>query len=254
MLSAVRGLGRDGDLGRVLAGRSGRCAGSPTAWSPRTARSGALPASSCRMLSTSSMKPMRSISSASSSTSVCSCDRSSEPLSRWSMTRPGRADDDVHAAAQAPSAAGRSSGRRRSAARGSRACARRSSGRPRRPGSPVRASAPAPAPAAWSWTGRGAPGSAARRRRSCRCRSGPGRARRGRRAAAGWSRPGSATGSRNPARPGSVSSGSGRARSRKVMLGAGAAVSEVMGCLAVRRARKGPGGWEWVAILPFHPD
>ena len=39
--------------------------------------------------STSSMKPMRSISSASSSTRQRSCDRSSEPRSRWSMTRPG---------------------------------------------------------------------------------------------------------------------------------------------------------------------
>ena len=39
--------------------------------------------------STSSMKPIRSISSASSSTSMRSADRSSEPRSRWSITRPG---------------------------------------------------------------------------------------------------------------------------------------------------------------------
>ena len=39
--------------------------------------------------STSSMKPMRSISSASSSTSTSSEERSSEPRSRWSMIRPG---------------------------------------------------------------------------------------------------------------------------------------------------------------------
>ena len=41
------------------------------------------------MVSTSSMKPMRSISSASSSTRVFSSDRSSEFFSMWSMTRPG---------------------------------------------------------------------------------------------------------------------------------------------------------------------
>ena len=42
-----------------------------------------------RMRSTSSAKPMRSISSASSSTRVCRSERSSEPRSRWSITRPG---------------------------------------------------------------------------------------------------------------------------------------------------------------------
>ncbi len=42
-----------------------------------------------RIVSTSSAKPMLSISSASSSTSSRSSDRSSVPLSRWSMIRPG---------------------------------------------------------------------------------------------------------------------------------------------------------------------
>ena len=43
----------------------------------------------CRIVSTSSMKPIRSISSASSSTRQRSSHRSREPFSRWSMTRPG---------------------------------------------------------------------------------------------------------------------------------------------------------------------
>ena len=64
------------------------------------------------------------------------------------MTRPGVPTTTCAPRLAAPAAAGRSSGRRRSAARGSPAGARRSSGTPRRPGSPARASAPAPAPAA----------------------------------------------------------------------------------------------------------
>ncbi|OUE08531.1 hypothetical protein CMsap09_06260 [Clavibacter michiganensis] len=44
---------------------------------------------SARIVSTSSAKPIFSISSASSSTRNFSCDRSRVPLSRWSMMRPG---------------------------------------------------------------------------------------------------------------------------------------------------------------------
>mmetsp|Transcript_1365 Transcript_1365/g.4362 ORF Transcript_1365/g.4362 Transcript_1365/m.4362 type:complete len:205 (+) Transcript_1365:1184-1798(+) len=42
-----------------------------------------------RMVSTSSLKPMLSISSASSSTANCTSDRSKAPSFRWSMMRPG---------------------------------------------------------------------------------------------------------------------------------------------------------------------
>jgi hypothetical protein len=55
---------------------------------------------SASTFSTSSMKPMRSISSASSSTSV-QLDRSSVPRSEVVDHAAGRADDDVRAAAQA---------------------------------------------------------------------------------------------------------------------------------------------------------
>ena len=55
---------------------------------------------SARIVSTSSAKPMLSISSASSSTRNRSSVRSSVPRSRWSMIRPGVPDHDVHAAAQ----------------------------------------------------------------------------------------------------------------------------------------------------------
>ena len=55
---------------------------------------------SARIVSTSSAKPILSISSASSRTRKRSSERSSVPFSRWSMIRPGRADDDVDAAAQ----------------------------------------------------------------------------------------------------------------------------------------------------------
>ena len=44
---------------------------------------------SARIVSTSSAKPIFSISSASSSTRKRSSDRSRVPFSRWSMTRPG---------------------------------------------------------------------------------------------------------------------------------------------------------------------
>ena len=53
-----------------------------------------------RISSSSSRKPMSSISSASSSTATRSADRSSAPRSRWSRSRPGRADDDMRAALQ----------------------------------------------------------------------------------------------------------------------------------------------------------
>ena len=55
-----------------------------------------------RIQSTSSAKPIRSISSASSSTSPRSPSSLSEPRRMWSITRPGRADDDVHAAIELP--------------------------------------------------------------------------------------------------------------------------------------------------------
>ena len=55
---------------------------------------------------------------------------------------------------------------------------RRSSGTPRRPGSPVRGSAPSPAPAARAGRGRSCDRIGSAKRRSCRCRSAPGRAGR----------------------------------------------------------------------------
>ena len=47
------------------------------------------PAAADRMVSMSSAKPMSSISSASSSTTISRCDRSSVPRDRWSTARPG---------------------------------------------------------------------------------------------------------------------------------------------------------------------
>src|SRR4051812_47414505 len=47
--------------------------------------------------STSGRKPRSSISSASSSTTACTCERSSARRSERSMSRPGGADDDVDA-------------------------------------------------------------------------------------------------------------------------------------------------------------
>ena len=93
--------------------------------SPRTARS-ASPRGVCfRMSSTSSMKPMRSISSASSRTTVVSRAELQRLAPQVIEDPARRADDDVHAAPQTAEL-GPCSGRRRSAARGSRAGAARS--------------------------------------------------------------------------------------------------------------------------------
>ena len=107
------------------------------------------PASSCRIRSTSSMKPMRSISSASSSTSVFSSRQVERAACRGGRSRgPGVPTTTctprlqrLQLRAVALAAVDRQhveAGHVRGVA----------SGTPRRPGSPARASAPAPAPAA----------------------------------------------------------------------------------------------------------
>ena len=153
--------------------------------------------------STSSMKPMRSISSASSSTRQLQLRQVERAAVEVVDDAARRADDDVHAALAAPAAAGRSSGRRRSAARGSRAGASAYFWKASATWiASSRVGASTSACGLLLRRGRCAPGSAARTPRSCRCRSAPGRARRGRPAAAGWWRPGSARAIRSRRRPG----------------------------------------------------
>ncbi len=142
--------------------------------------------------STSSMKPMRSISSASSRTRNFSSDRSSVPRIQMVDHAAGRADHDMHAAlervqlrAVALAAVDRQhlqAGQMRGVALerfgdlDGQLARRRQHQRLRLAGLEVDARKQ----------------SAARTRRSCRCRSAPGRARRGLPSAAEWWRPGSA--------------------------------------------------------------
>ena len=131
-----------------------------------------------------------------------------------------RAHDDVGAAAQTRQLRRRSSGHRRSAARALRGRCAAYGRMPRRPAAPVHASARGPTPAVtFLASGRSSTGSVSRTRRSCRCRSAQGRRRRCRRAAAEWSRPGSATATRSrrrrrPAAPKGVSAGRRRSDRR----------------------------------------
>ena len=79
----------DRDLDRVVQVLAPTAAGSPAASSRENSATCLSSGVSARIVSTSSAKPMLSISSASSSTRKRSSVRSRVPLSRWSMIRPG---------------------------------------------------------------------------------------------------------------------------------------------------------------------
>ncbi len=95
-----------------------------------------------RIASSSSAKPMSSISSASSRMTTSTLSRRRLPRVRWSTARPGVATT-TWSRAGGPAAAGRSAARRRRGGPGRRGRAR-SGGPPRRPASPARGSARGP--------------------------------------------------------------------------------------------------------------
>ena len=210
--------GRHLDRGRVVQQGARTGSGCRRRTSPRTAGSGACGGSSARILRMSGRKPMSSIRSASSRTRISTCDRLTLFWPTWSSRRPGRRDQDLHAAAQGLGLRLDRARRRRRPWSAAARCGRRS-GSSRRPASPARASGPASGrgpdggPArSWCWRAcAGGRGWAARRRRSCRCRSARRRAGRGPGGRVGWRRSGRASGPCSPLRR---RSGRGRPRGR----------------------------------------
>ena len=184
----------------------------------------------------SSAKPMSSISSASSSTTVRMPSTSSEPRPRWSRTPSRRADDDVDAAFERLqlaedrlAAVDRDDLDAELAAvledrlghlHRQLACRHEDEGRGGRGG---------------RGRGRASAAPAGRTRRSCRCRSPPGRRGRALRAGAGSSRAGPASAPRSRARSASSSS-SGRSPRAAKPSSADAVVSHRC-CLSRRRRR-----------------